>query len=691
MTEMAKYGMEHQQGCGFMRGILGRRSFWNRKTPVYSLPIDSDDSKKLPPVLNSKQRSKSEVAILAETTVKLGETTVKLGEKHRRRHSLVDPPRYSASNQPKSEGRRSTDAARSSTSSSSYVTPRKSSDSRALVRATSSNVMVIHELGNLRQPGNGSIVASNSPRATIRTVENVHKHVHEVTSVTPRTANSYSKLGSSVVVMGNIVRQSSGEIREIRQCPNKMDAEGLKNLGNDRYKKGRFEEALGLYDQAIALDSSKATYRSNKSAALIGLGRLMDAVVECKEAIKLDPSYQRAHYRLGTLYFRLGEAEKALHHYKQSGLYAKPEDIAQTQILHKHLSKCNGARKSQEWNTMLKEADLAISSGADSSPQVYIMQAEALLRLFRHEEAYKAYRRGPNFSIESCTKCFGVAITCHLLTVGTHVYMAVGRFEDAVAAAEEAARLDLSNREINTLVKTARGVASARLSGNLLYKASKFVEACVAYSEGLEYDPYNSVLLCNRAACRSKLEQFEKAVGDCTIALRLQPNYSKARLRRAHCNAKMGKWEDSIEDYEMLIRESPADEEVGRALFEAKIQLKKQRGEDTKDLKFGSNLVFISSNELFRYYVTLPGMSVVLFCNKENHGQVLNLMEQVCKRFPSVNFLKVEVEDHPYLAKSEKVTSVPSFKIYKNGTRVKEIPAINSSQLLEKSLKLYSS
>jgi DnaJ family protein C protein 7 len=38
----------------------------------------------------------------------------------------------------------------------------------------------------------------------------------------------------------------------------------------------------------------------------------------------------------------------------------------------------------------------------------------------------------------------------------------------------------------------------------------------------------------------------------------------------------------------MLIRESSADEEVGRALLDAQVQLKKQRGEDTKDLKYGS-------------------------------------------------------------------------------------------------------
>jgi DnaJ family protein C protein 7 len=58
----------------------------------------------------------------------------------------------------------------------------------------------------------------------------------------------------------------------------------------------------------------------------------------------------------------------------------------------------------------------------------------------------------------------------------------------------------------------------------------------------------------------------------------------------------------------MLIRESPGDEEVGRALFEAQVQLKKQRGEDTdQDLKFGSNLIFITSNERFRHFVTSPG------------------------------------------------------------------------------------
>jgi len=82
-------------------------------------------------------------------------------------------------------------------------------------------------------------------------------------------------------------------------------------------------------------------------------------------------------------------------------------------------------------------------------------------------------------------------------------------------------------------------VTAARGRGNELFKASKFSEACVAYGEGLEHDGYNSVLLCNRAACRSKLGQLEKAVEDCTAALNLRPSYTKARMRRADCNAKV--------------------------------------------------------------------------------------------------------------------------------------------------------
>ncbi|KAF5458135.1 hypothetical protein F2P56_022192 [Juglans regia] len=117
--------------------------------------------------------------------------------------------------------------------------------------------------------------------------------------------------------------------------------------------------------------------------------------------------------------------------------------------------------------------------------------------------------------------------------------MAAGRLDDALETVQRAARLDSNNREANLVMKKAKAVAAARAKGNELFKASRFPEARAAYEEGLEHDPYNSVLLCNRAACLSKLGQFERALEDCTAALNLRPSYSKARLRRADCNAKV--------------------------------------------------------------------------------------------------------------------------------------------------------
>ena len=108
-----------------------------------------------------------------------------------------------------------------------------------------------------------------------------------------------------------------------------------------------------------------------------------------------------------------------------------------------------------------------------------------------------------------------------------------------MGAIQRAVRLDSNNKEANCVMRKARAVAAARSFGNEHFKASKFSDACVAYGEGLEHDPHNSVLLCNRAACWSKLGHFEKAIEDCTHALNVRPGYSKARLRRADCNSKV--------------------------------------------------------------------------------------------------------------------------------------------------------
>ncbi|KAK9088868.1 hypothetical protein Scep_027950 [Stephania cephalantha] len=401
------------------------------------------------------------------------------------------------------------------------------------------------------------------------------------------------------------------------------DAEEVKRAGNELYKRGHFAEALVLYDRAIALVPENAAYRSNRAAALTGLGRFGQAVRECEEAVRLDPGYGRAHQRLAALHLRLGRVESARNHLFLQGQQPDATELQKLMTVERHLNRCAEARKIVDWKSTLREGDATIAAGADASPQLFACRAEALLKLHQLEEADSALAKIPKFEPlpPSClqTKIFGMLSDAYPFFVRAQIEMALGRFENAVTAAEKAGLTDPRNVEVATLLNCVRLVKRARSHGNELFNAGKFAEACVAYGEGLKFDQSNPVLYCNRAACWSKLGQWERSIEDCNQALRIQPNYTKALLRRAASNEKLERWVESVRDYEVLRKELPGDNEVAEALFHA----------------------------------------------------------------------QVDVEESIDVAKTENVRIVPTFKIYKNGSRVKEM-ICPSQQVLEYSMRHYS-
>ena len=120
--------------------------------------------------------------------------------------------------------------------------------------------------------------------------------------------NSYSPT-TSVSSSGTLVIASSStggsEVdtswQRVMNSPNPEEA---KRLGNEMFKKGCFIDALKFYDRALKLSPTNAKYHSNRAAALSGLGRIGEAVIECEQAIQLDPNLARARHRLATLLIR---------------------------------------------------------------------------------------------------------------------------------------------------------------------------------------------------------------------------------------------------------------------------------------------------------------------------------------------------------------------------------------------------
>ncbi|XP_071691896.1 TPR repeat-containing thioredoxin TTL1-like [Rutidosis leptorrhynchoides] len=515
-------------------------------------------------------------------------------------------------------------------------------------------------------------------------------------------------LGTGNYGHGSIMRGGSGSKAAVhggeKNSPDKnsnsrrliVDPEELKKLGNEKYKKGNYIEALNYYDRAIVISPGNATYHCNRSAVLICLNRLNDAVKECDEAIKLDSGYVRAHHRLGSLLISLGLVENARKHLCFPGSQPDPNELRKLQAVEKHLNKCADLRRIRDWSAVLREADAAITSGADMCSQLFACKSEALLKLRQLDDADMNLLNAPKFEAIcslslSQTKFFGMLSEAYLLFVRAQIDMTLGRFENAVTMIEKSAQIDPRNVEVAILLQNVRSVCRARTRGNDLFKSERLTEACSAYGEGLRLDPSNSVLYCNRAACWFKLGQFERSLEDCNQALLIHPNYTKALLRRAATFSKLDRWVESVKDYEILRRELPNNNEIAESLFHVQVALKKSRGEDVINMKFGGEVEQLPNLELFKAAVASSGASVVIYkiSSDVQCKQIAPLFETLCTRYPSINFLKVDLEESPEIASAENVRVVPTIKIYKNGTRVKEM-VCPSPEVLESTLMHYS-
>ncbi|XP_020229443.1 inactive TPR repeat-containing thioredoxin TTL3 [Cajanus cajan] len=519
-----------------------------------------------------------------------------------------------------------------------------------------------------------------------------------------RGPNRTDVLGSGTVNYGrgSIMRGGGGNPvaagaspLTVRRALSGSDPEEARRLGNELYRSGSFAEALALYDRAVAISPGNAACQSNRAAALTAVGRLGEAARECLEAVKLEPAFARAHKRLASLYLRFGQVENSRRHLCLSGIQEDQSEEQKLLLLEKHLNRCADARKFGDWKRALRESESSISVGSYCSPQIVACKAEAYLKLHQLEDAESSLLNIPK--LEGCppacsqTKFFGMVGEAYVPFVSAQVEMAMGRFENAVAVAEKASLLDYSNIEISRIVNVVKMVARTRLRGNDLFSSGKFSEACSAYGEGLKYDNSNYILYCNRAICWSKLGLWEQSVQDCNQALSIQPNYTKALFRRAASNAKLERWAEVVKDYQVLKHELPNNNEVAESLRQAQLALEKSRLV-VYGTKFGVEVEEISALDKFKAAIASAGVSVVYFKEASNElcEELSPFINTLCVRYPSVKFIKVDVEECLVIAKAESIRSVPTFKIYKKGEKVKEMIRPNH-QLLEDSVRKSSS
>ncbi len=187
-------------------------------------------------------------------------------------------------------------------------------------------------------------------------------------------------------------------------------AEAHHNFGNALLQAGRADEAMLQYRQALDVNPEDARSHNNLGYLLLEKKRVDEAIVHFERALKIRPDYAEAHYNCGDALLRRGQVGQAIGHYREA-LRFKPDSVAVLDRL--------------AW-LLATSRDAHIRNG---------MQAVT-------------------YAKHACELThYGVRA---LLSTLAAAYAEAGRFDDAIAAAQEACALARAAGNWNLLEKDQR-------------------------------------------------------------------------------------------------------------------------------------------------------------------------------------------------------------------------------------------
>lgn len=107
-----------------------------------------------------------------------------------------------------------------------------------------------------------------------------------------------------------------------------------------------------------------------------------------------------------------------------------------------------------------------------------------------------------------------------------------------------------------------------KTQGNGQLVKGHFLEAIGFYSEALEFDPTNAIILSNRAQAYIMVENYGLAMADATSALVSDPKYAKAYYRRGSAHFALTHYKDAKKDFKKVCQLKPKDKDA-RKKFQA--------------------------------------------------------------------------------------------------------------------------
>jgi tetratricopeptide (TPR) repeat protein len=133
----------------------------------------------------------------------------------------------------------------------------------------------------------------------------------------PKPTDRFGSFGELRAVLEPMLARKTGEKIEVPQVRANRAA-FLNNKGASLAALGQHQEAIGCFDQSLAIDTRDAYTWLNKGASLAALGRREEAIQCYDKALAIDPREAKAWLNKGSVLIALDQKEEALNCYDQA-------------------------------------------------------------------------------------------------------------------------------------------------------------------------------------------------------------------------------------------------------------------------------------------------------------------------------------------------------------------------------------
>jgi tetratricopeptide (TPR) repeat protein len=328
-------------------------------------------------------------------------------------------------------------------------------------------------------------------------------------------------------------------------------AEQFKAKGNKCMQKKLYQDAIACYSNALRIcpsGSNSHIYYSNRSAALLSLKQFEQACQDGERALALEPTYGKAHARLGWALYCLKHYEQAIDSYELAMKYDPDHASSHKKQRNMAKAKYEEAFMKEEEEAEQEEhegdgeggeqeetdQDENSQGGSNSNSPSKTKKKSKNNKKKKKSKSPKQKNRDPSASGSNHT------------TTNNHT--------------KSKSMFNQEDQKAKQALICFKEAEALKAQANAFMAQRDYRKAIAIYTQAIDlcpHGPSSYIYFSNRSAALCYVEQYEEAELDAEESLTLNPDYGKAYARLGLSRFFLEDYEGSVDAYETALTYEP--------------------------------------------------------------------------------------------------------------------------------------